>query len=128
MTWQYVAGPNVGSQSGGGESDRPVRWRPGDLVPKRLRYGGEYSVWKAAVNPFAPSGRVRPNMLFILPKFPMLNSQNSAYYARIMPNHAQLCRLIYRGHAGMFGLTLPSGGGRAAAARPDPLPVGPLQT
>jgi len=74
MTWQYVPGPNVGSQSGGGESDRPVRWRPGDLVPKRLRSGGEYSVWKAAVNPFAPSG-----------------------------------------------------GGRAAAARPDPLPVGPLQ-
>ena len=33
--------------------------------------------------------RVRPNMLFFLPKFPVLNSPNSAYYARIMPNYAQ---------------------------------------
>ena len=37
--------------------------------------------------------RPRQNMLFLLPKFPMPNFPNSAYYARrIMPNHAQLCR------------------------------------
>jgi hypothetical protein len=30
-------------------------------------------------------------MLFILPKFPMLNSPNSAYYARITPHYAQFC-------------------------------------
>ena len=28
-------------------------------------------------------------MLIFLPKFPMLNSPNSAYYAQIMPNYAQ---------------------------------------
>jgi len=27
-------------------------------------------------------------VFFFLPKFPMLNSPNSAYYARIMPNYA----------------------------------------
>jgi len=32
-------------------------------------------------------------MLFV-PKIPMLNSQNSACYARIMPNYAILCRLV----------------------------------
>jgi hypothetical protein len=33
-------------------------------------------------------GRASRKMLFILPKFPMLNSPNSAYYARIMTNCA----------------------------------------
>jgi len=64
-------------------------------------------------------GRPRPNMLLILPKFPMLHSPNPAYYAQIMPNYAQLCRLISRrqagelrlaynakSHAGMFSLAL----------------------
>jgi hypothetical protein len=39
-------------------------------------------------------GRPRRNMLLLLPKFPMLNSPNSACYARIMPNYAQSCRHV----------------------------------
>ena len=38
-------------------------------------------------------GRPRRNMIIFLPKFPVLNSQYSTHYARIMTNHAQLCRL-----------------------------------
>ena len=33
-------------------------------------------------------------MFFLSPEFPMLDSQNSSYDARIMPNYAQSCRLI----------------------------------
>jgi len=43
----------------------------------------------------AASGRPRPNILFILPKFPMLHSPNSTYFARIMPNYSQFCRQIH---------------------------------
>jgi len=32
-------------------------------------------------------------MYFSSPKFRVLDTPNSAYYARIMPNYAQLCRL-----------------------------------
>jgi hypothetical protein len=79
-------------------------------------------------------GRVRPNMLFILPSFPMLNSSNTAWYARIMPKYAQLCRPLSqrrdrripknakkfphvpKSHAGIFGLTLNPGAGLITSA------------
>jgi hypothetical protein len=39
-------------------------------------------------------------MLILLPKFPLLDSPNSAYCARIMPNQARLCCPIYERPAG----------------------------
>ena len=41
-------------------------------------------------------------MLSFQPKFPMLHSPNSAYYARIMPNYAQLCLIKFPAYAGNF--------------------------
>jgi hypothetical protein len=38
------------------------------------------------------TGMSSRNMFFLVPKFPMLNAPNSAYYARVMPNYTQLCR------------------------------------
>jgi hypothetical protein len=73
-------------------------------------------------------------MLFILPSFPMLNSSNTACYARIMPKYAQLCRPLSqrrdrripknakkfphvpKSHAGIFGLTLNPGAGLITSA------------
>ena len=52
------------------------------------------SALRAEMAQMSVGGRPRRNMLFLLPKFPMLNSPHSACYARIMPNYARFCRLI----------------------------------
>jgi hypothetical protein len=40
-------------------------------------------------HPAQHQGKPRRNMLFLLPKFHMLNSPNSAYNARILPRYAE---------------------------------------
>jgi hypothetical protein len=61
-------------------------------------------------------------MLFLLPKFAMLNSPNSAYYARIMPHYAHYTYYA-ESNAGIFRLALGAGAphrrGRAAPPRRD---------
>lgn len=51
--------------------------------------------FKAAPHLVGPSG-----IIFLSPKFPMLHSPNSVYYARIMPNFAQLYPLFFENRAG----------------------------
>jgi hypothetical protein len=47
------------------------------------------TAYGARWNQLDDSGKASRNMLHLLPKFPMLNFPNAAYYARIMPNYAQ---------------------------------------
>ena len=54
----------------------------------------------AAFDAASYHGRASQNMLVVLPKFPMLNSPNSALYARVMHKYTHLCRPIFERRAG----------------------------
>jgi len=80
---------------------------PGATAPDKRLFGAALGeAMSGAAVLLAPdadeeTGGVRPKMLFILPKFPMLNSPNSAYHIMlelcpIIPNYAQLCPLCQK--------------------------------
>ena len=63
-------------------------------TPGGVEAGAEEDTWRAARQGASGMGRPRRNMLLLLPKFPVLNSPNSAYFSRMMPNYAQLCPIM----------------------------------